>query len=611
MKRFWIVRNYTARLSILAIFVVFSFSSGLAHAQSGEDYYSQRLKILETCKGDEDCLRRSEKQTRKKAQSGAKTQKSPSEKTSEENSSSEESDELDFSDLSDGYYDEMSDDELIKEIEEAKLFRDLNRSKISLESSSKCGAHREKATETRDALDELNSRVQNKTSDNYGRQALEFKNDNTRAVDDYERCYATHLPRYEMLKLENILTHAAHTAKYNEMVNFYSETSDLSAHIAMLERELRFRANRASGSAGDVIAKLAKTHRTVEILPAGRGNRWKRAIKGQTLRLKDHLRTGPKGRARIVFADRYEQGTSGPTVVNMGSRSHVRMESFAVELSKKRTTVIGLIRGSLRAFTNLFGGPGGAFTVRTGTSLCGIRGTEVAISYNPDANTADYHLDHGDAYVETGGKQTTLTPKTSRTISNGILSAERPLTKSDWSQILTSTGNGMAETMTTANQSYSELLMGENSSNASSLTGGNTSHNDAGSTAGIKSAEDLVEQFYHALKYNDEALLGQTIGGRQKDMMDKGRKNKSLKAWLDENKERPTRFDIKCTLCEEGLCQTVAYVESEANFPGAGKDILFEVTNTGYVPNPQRVTASYIEKEKIAAFRLKSPVCRQ
>ena len=140
---------------------------------------------------------------------------------------------------------------------------------------------------------------------------------------------------------------------------------------------------RAVGTAaGDVIGSVASVFRDVEVLAGGAGNKWEAIQKGYQVRLRDEIRTGPRGRARIEFADRLDESNAGPTVVNIGSNSHVKMESYAVRFQrpKKSEGIIGLIRGTIRAFTKNWGS-GSAFKVRTGTSLCGIRGSEEIITF--------------------------------------------------------------------------------------------------------------------------------------------------------------------------------------------------------------------------------------
>lgn len=59
------------------------------------------------------------------------------------------------------------------------------------------------------------------------------------------------------------------------------------------------------------------------------------------------------------------------------------MEKFQPQVraaGKEDRGILDLIRGSIRAFTKGFGGRA-AFSVRTGTSLCGIRGSEEVIKY--------------------------------------------------------------------------------------------------------------------------------------------------------------------------------------------------------------------------------------
>ncbi|MBL1148409.1 MAG: hypothetical protein HND56_07500 [Pseudomonadota bacterium] len=595
-------------VSIIALCVMLMPS--VVQAQSGEDYYNQRIKIIKECGKDEACLKKAEKAARAKRKETQdflrgntdRLQYSEELVVTKDAESAAQSGKTSIADL-------------IKEIEEAKFFRELDQAQNGLKSTSTCGTYRKKAIESRDALDELNSRVQNKTTGNYGRQAQELKDENTNAIKDLETCYARYLPGYPILKAHGILTYDAHTNAYNNLVDFYDSIPSLGVHIAELEAELEKKRqadrdldNLAIGTeraSTDVVAVVSRTHKSVEVLPGGRGNRWKQVKRGYQLRMSDELRTGSEGRARIVFDTAYSEGQAGRAIINIGSDSQVKMTRFIKGMQRPPQSTLDLIRGTVRGFVRNWGYRS-SFNVRTGTSLCGIRGTEVAITYNPDTATTDYHLDHGDAFVDAGGQQTTLTPRTSRRFSNGILSAEWPLEKSDWSKILASTGDGLAETLATANASYSELLLPLKASGG--VTKAQIVTNDK---VKMKAAEAAAEKFIKALQWNDETLLNAAVGGVQKSMLEKNRQNRPLKEWLDGNKQRPTRFDIKCTLCEGNSCEVLAYLETEADLPGAGKDTIFVSTYADEMPDTWRVTATHVEKKRITAFRLKPAFCYQ
>ena len=112
------------------------------------------------------------------------------------------------------------------------------------------------------------------------------------------------------------------------------------------------------------------------------GRKWVKATKGRAIFLKDYVRTG-KGRVRIQFTDRDDQANSGPSVFNVGEDSEIALESFDVKFElKRRTGVIELIKGAIRGFIKGWSLESG-LSVRAGVAVCGIRGTELTLEYDP------------------------------------------------------------------------------------------------------------------------------------------------------------------------------------------------------------------------------------
>jgi hypothetical protein len=105
------------------------------------------------------------------------------------------------------------------------------------------------------------------------------------------------------------------------------------------------------------------------------------AAAGTLLCQGDQLETFGTGRARVQYADRAEN--AGPTVVNLGFNTQIKIVKFEVPSlnPSERNILIDLIRGAVRAFTKGWGQ--GSFNVRSGTSICGGRGTHFSVSYTP------------------------------------------------------------------------------------------------------------------------------------------------------------------------------------------------------------------------------------
>jgi len=134
----------------------------------------------------------------------------------------------------------------------------------------------------------------------------------------------------------------------------------------------------------DIVGKIVGVIGTVEVLPKGEGGIWDALAKGDPVRLKDVVRTGNDGRARIEFADRDEAENAGPSVVNLGPGTEVSMDSFEVRFDTPRESqgLLSLIRGTVRAFARGWGS-NSLFDVKAGVALCGIRGSEQIIRHDP------------------------------------------------------------------------------------------------------------------------------------------------------------------------------------------------------------------------------------
>jgi hypothetical protein len=163
------------------------------------------------------------------------------------------------------------------------------------------------------------------------------------------------------------------------------------------------------------------------------GSLWRDGQKGYIFRINDELKTDERGRARIEFTDQDKERNAGPTIVNVGSNSHIRIRSFTLSLGGERQSkgIIGVLRGVIRAFTKNWGNPG-SFSVRGGPTLLGIRGTEVMLDYNPDSDTLAALVNHGTVDIFSKSATNTLTNREKITVKNGVAGNKIPLSQSEW-----------------------------------------------------------------------------------------------------------------------------------------------------------------------------------
>jgi len=108
--------------------------------------------------------------------------------------------------------------------------------------------------------------------------------------------------------------------------------------------------------------------------------------------------------ARIIDMAGYDamSAASGAeaTVVDLSPETHIRIEEFLVEGGQEpsRSGFLDTIRGALNAITKGWAN-GSIFSVRAGTTVCGIRGSAANVAYDPSDGTSTVtHLD-GDLHT--------------------------------------------------------------------------------------------------------------------------------------------------------------------------------------------------------------------
>lgn len=157
---------------------------------------------------------------------------------------------------------------------------------------------------------------------------------------------------------------------------------------------------------GAVVGRVVGFSGTVEVLPQGKGGAWKPVELNYPLVLGDVIRTGSSSRARLEFADRDPQSAAGPSVINLGDETELAVESFLVKFEKPRKSqgFFELIRGTIRAFTKGWSGDSN-FSVRSGATVCGIRGSEQIVRVVPGLDGALLQTNvSGNVYTTPGAR---------------------------------------------------------------------------------------------------------------------------------------------------------------------------------------------------------------
>lgn len=243
---------------------------------------------------------------------------------------------------------------------------------------------------------------------------------------EFEDCYTAQLrlPAFASGLPPGIDSYAKAVATYDELrqERGWQQEGGFDAVVAQIEKKID-----ELESEPAYIATVTNVFRRVEM--SRKGGPFKPLNKGDQIMLRDLIRTGPKGRTRLELHDRNEEKNVGPTVVLVGNSTEFEMHDFGVHWDEDKSFfehLAELGRGVVRAFTKGFGARA-AFSVRTGTSLCGIRGTEVEIEYVPELDEVTYKLFEGFVEVTTPGGKVTLEPGRAMTVRDGVPGPMRSL----------------------------------------------------------------------------------------------------------------------------------------------------------------------------------------
>ena len=321
------------------------------------------------------------------------------------------------------------------------LLRDMKRAKFDIENGAECSPSLRDARDTLSQLKSLNQQYRNKATATYQARAQELKSRNANALQQYKTCFARKMVGYERIAASSINSYDRFRTTFKSFDGdpMYEQVTTLDEFIRDLQSVI------ASKVPGAAIASVLALYGDIKVSPDGE-TQWRVLKKGDPLPNGYHIRSGSNSRARIQFHDYIPGEKRGPTILNLAPRSVVKLTVSSRGSHKPiLDRTIDLLRGTIRAFIKR--SAGAHFSVRTSTSICGIRGTEVGVVHNPDTGITDYHLDHGDAYLEVNGRQTPLQPKTSvRVQNNGQVSAAQPTPAGFWDNLVSISGSGQPET---------------------------------------------------------------------------------------------------------------------------------------------------------------------
>lgn len=153
----------------------------------------------------------------------------------------------------------------------------------------------------------------------------------------------------------------------------------------------------AGSEAGEPVATLEALSGLVEVQRHGE---WFEADEGDPLELLDTVRTDVDALARIVFLDGDEATGAEATVVDLTPETEVSIQELSFDEGDEpaRSGFLEMLRGALNAVTKGWGN-GSIFSVRAGTTVCGIRGSIANVAFDPSEDTATVTSLDGDMFT--------------------------------------------------------------------------------------------------------------------------------------------------------------------------------------------------------------------
>jgi len=189
------------------------------------------------------------------------------------------------------------------------------------------------------------------------------------------------------------------------------------------------------GIIGRVIAQMGESR--IRYCEGGSGV----ARVGTAVRIGDCIENSSSGMMRVQLHDRDEELDAGPSVINISRNTTLCFDDFEVAMDRQRyrRSTVTLITGTIREFLKGWG-RGSSANIKTGVTVCGMRGTDVIVSYDPTTETTLAYISEGtmDVTSTITGEMETLQAGERLRVENGQLGEVLPLKESDWQDLLSS-----------------------------------------------------------------------------------------------------------------------------------------------------------------------------
>jgi hypothetical protein len=162
----------------------------------------------------------------------------------------------------------------------------------------------------------------------------------------------------------------------------------------------------ATAQEREAVGVVASTFGEVEVCDSA--GECRQAQEGDVIFRGDTITTGsgPKNRVRIRLDDRFANPEAGPSIISMSRGTQLGVNSYVDRgTGEDDRWFWEVIFGSIRSTFKSFSSRRSAMNVKTGTSVCGIRGTTYIVSHDADTGISLVAIQEGLVSCEVGDEE--------------------------------------------------------------------------------------------------------------------------------------------------------------------------------------------------------------
>jgi len=471
------------------------------------------------------------------------------------------------------------------QIEEVELWVQMNEAAAYVPGSSRCKHYLEEAERTRNSLENLNRRYEGRADETYREQAQNLLRENQDMVQEYRSCFGSVVaPRYGRIAQAGVAAYQPFTARYNQLTDKFGDAdpgslfSQLKRQLEDLERQLA----RLEYDQDIVAGTVTSVWRSVRIV---RNGREMPVQVGDRIFVGDQVVTGTYGRIRIEQDNACNRVGTGSSALNIGGGSQVTVNTpgFRGHECERDPTMWEVVSGAVTAYVESRRNtlPASIY-VKVGSTVSGVRGTEIAFTRNPARDESGIWLDHGDAFLLAGEREFPLAPGEVTEIRAGQIVQQRRFDPAEYNQLIRATASrgdmSLSEAQAERTQAAADLRA--RADRVASQSGGRTGEEALALTLSGMADQQTAEQARASLQTHgfDAVSLSAATNVLTADsgLARRQAARRDINALMDAYTRRDWQ-DVKTYLTERGR----TFIDSKLNSPEGPASLL----TGGNVPN--------------------------